>query len=115
MEQRRERRTEAASLRAVGVRARVVADSYRGEAATLALATALASALTIWLGCRALLPALPLVDPGDFGLPFNPTPQIRLVVGLGLVAGMCVAVVVFLAFRHIGRSSPPRLLREDLW
>jgi hypothetical protein len=110
--QRGERRTEAAALRVAGVGAGEIARGYRGEAQALGLGVAVASGLAVWVGCRALLAALPLVDPGEFGLVFDVTPDARVVTALAVAAGLFVALVVFGSFRRIGRSSPPRLLRE---
>lgn len=110
--QRGERRTEAAALRVAGVGAGEIARGYRGEAQALGLGVAVASGLAVWVGCRALLAALPLVDPGEFGLVFDVTPDARVVTALAVAAGLFVALVIFGSFRRIGRSSPPRLLRE---
>lgn len=112
VEQRRERRTEAAALRVAGVGVGEIARGYRGEAQALGLSVAVASGVAVWVGCRALLAALPLVDPGEFGLVFDVTPDVGVVTGLSAAAGLFVALVVFGSFRRIGRSSPPRLLRE---
>ncbi len=109
-----ERRREAASLRSVGVRARAIAGAYRREAVVLATATFVGTAVAAWMACRVLLPALPLV----LGL------GVRAPAGRGpasVVHRRCprsslacvVGVATFLAFRGVGRASPPRILRED--
>lgn len=112
-EQRRARRREAASLRVVGVDAGEVTRGYRGEAGLLGAAVAVVAAASVWIGCRALLDVLPLVQPGQFGLPFDATPRVDLVGGLAAVAGIFVALVVFWGLRVVGRSSPPSLLRDE--
>jgi hypothetical protein len=112
-EQRRRRRHEAASLRVVGIDLGEVAGAYRSEAAVLGAAVAVVAGAAVWLGCHELLGVLPLVDPGQFGLPFDPTPPAGVVTGLALLAGAFVAVVVFVGLRLVGRSSPPMLLREE--
>jgi putative ABC transport system permease protein len=112
-EQRRRRRHEAASLRVVGIDIGEVARAYRSEAAVLGAAVAVVAGAATWLGCRELLGVLPLVDPGQFGLPFDPTPPVGVVTGLALLSGALVALVVFVGLRLVGRSSPPILLREE--
>jgi hypothetical protein len=112
-EQRRERRREAAVLRLLGVPRRTVAASYRGEAQALGIAVLVVAGLAVWLGCRALLGVLPLVDPGQFGLPFDATPRLSIVLAYAGGAAMLVALMVFLGLRQVGRSSPASLLRED--
>jgi putative ABC transport system permease protein len=113
VEQRQERRVEAASLRVVGVDVGDVAGGYRAEAEGLGAAVAVVAGVAVWIGCRALLPVLPLVEPGRFGLPFDATPRGDLVAGLAVVAGTFVTLVIFLGFRLVGRSSPPSLLRAE--
>jgi putative exporter of polyketide antibiotics len=113
VEQRQERRVEAASLRVVGVEAGDVASGYRVEAESLGAAVAVVAGLAVWIGCSALLPVLPLVEPGRFGLLFDATPRGDLVAGLAVVAGTFVTLVIFLGFRLVGRSSPPSLLRAE--
>lgn len=108
------RRKEAASLRSVGLSARGVAKGYMREAVVLAVAVAAASVAAGWIGCRALLGALPLVDPGRFGLALDTAPRFSLIVPVALGAGVVLWVVVTVAFRRVGRSSPPASLREDL-
>ncbi len=112
--QRRERRAEAASLRTVGVDSRTVASAYRREAQTLGVTVAVIAAATVWLACLSLLGVLPLVNSGRFGLPFDPTPRPSLVALVAGVAGLGVALVTFFSYRKVARSSPPRLLREDI-
>ncbi len=112
-EQRRARRREAAALRVVGVGSETVAQGYRGEAEALGIAVAAVAAGAVWVGCRALLDVLPLVDTGEFGLLFDPAPRLGLVAGIAVGAGLGVALVVFLGLRLVGQSSPPRLLREE--
>jgi len=113
MEQRRDRRSEAASLRVIGVRPGQIAGGYRDEAWTLGVAAALTSWLAIWIACLSLLAALPLVQPGEFGLPFDPAPDRTVSLWLGAASGLFVALTVFMGFRRIGRTSPPRMLREE--
>lgn len=112
-EERRGRRREAASLRVLGVHSGEVTRGYRGEAEVLGLAVAVIAGAAVWVACRALLGVLPLVNPGEFGLLFNATPKLTLVVGVAVGAGAVVGLVSYLSFRLVGRSSPPRLLREE--
>lgn len=111
--QRPERRTEAASLRLVGVDSRAVDAGYREEAQALGVAVGVVAGVAVWLAGSALLGVLPLVNPGRFGLPFDPAPPGWLVIGIALTAGMAVALVLFFGFRRVGRSAAPRLLREE--
>jgi ABC-type antimicrobial peptide transport system permease subunit len=111
--QRAERRREAASLRVVGVPATEVAGGYRAEAQALGVAITVVTAIAVWIGCWALLGALPLVDPGQFGLPFEATPDARLVLSLAVASGGLVGLVVFLGLHMVARSSPPSMLRDD--
>ncbi|MEP6525760.1 MAG: FtsX-like permease family protein [Nocardioidaceae bacterium] len=113
VEQRRERRVEAASLRVVGVDVADVAGGYRAEAEGLGAAVTVVAGVAVWIGCRALLPVLPLVEPGRFGLLFDATPRGDLVAGLAVAAGTFVTLVIFLGFRLVGRSSPPSVLRAE--
>lgn len=113
VEQRRQRRGEAASLRVVGVDTGDVTRGYRTEAEVLGAAVTVVAGVAVWFGCRALLGVLPLVDPGEFGLTFDATPKTALVASLSVVAGAFVALVVFFGFRLVGRSSPPSMLRDD--
>jgi hypothetical protein len=113
VEQRQERRVEAASLRVIGVEVGDMAGGYRAEAGSLGASVAVVAALAVWIGCSALLPVLPLVEPGRFGLLFDATPRGNLVAGLAVVAGTFVTLVIFLSFRLVGRSSPPSLLRTE--
>jgi FtsX-like permease family protein len=112
-EQRRERRREAAALRLVGVSRGAVAAGYRGEAEALGIAVLVVAGLTVWAGCRALLGVLPLVSPGQFGLPFDATPRLSLVLAFAAGSGMLVTLIVFLGLRQVGRSSPASLLRKE--
>jgi len=112
-EQRRERRSEAASLRVVGVGVGDVAGSHRAEAAVLGTAVIVVAGVAVWIGCRALLDVLPLVVPGEFGLLLDATPRLGLVAGLAFGAGLFVALVVFLSFRFVARSSPPSMLSDE--
>jgi predicted lysophospholipase L1 biosynthesis ABC-type transport system permease subunit len=112
-EQRSERRREAASLRAVGVTSDTVTAGYRGEAGVLGIAVLIAGGAAVWFGCQALLGVLPLVDPGQFGLPFDAAPRLSLVASLAGAAGLLVSLGVFLGLRLVGRSSPPSMLREE--
>jgi hypothetical protein len=112
-EQRRERRGEAAALRSAGVRAASLARSYREEAAWLGAAVAVAGLVAAWLGCRAVLAVLPLVESGRFDLGFDATPRLDVLAGVAVGAGSFVAVAVFLALRMVAASSPPDRLREE--
>jgi FtsX-like permease family len=112
-EQCSERRREAASLRVVGVKSDTVTAGYRGEAGVLGIAVLIAGGAAVWFGCQALLSVLPLVDPGQFGLPFDAAPRLGLVASLAGAAGLLVSLGVFLGFRLVGRSSPPSMLREE--
>ncbi|MGI8614450.1 MAG: FtsX-like permease family protein [Nocardioidaceae bacterium] len=112
-EQRPERRSEAASLRLVGIDVADVDGSYRGEARALGAAVTVVAAVAVWIACRALLGVLPLVAPGEFGLPFDATPRLGLVAALAALAGGYVALVVFLGFRLIGHSARPSMLRAE--
>ena len=111
--QRRERRNEAASLRAAGVDIGAVAWGYRVEAAALGAAVSVVAGVATWIGCRALLDVLPLVNPGQFGLLFDATPRVDLISAIAVLAGAFVSVVVFWDFRLVGRSSPPSMLRDE--
>lgn len=111
--QRTERRREAASLRVVGVPATEVAGGYRAEAQALGVAITVVTAIAVWIGCWALLGALPLVDPGQFGLPFEATPDAGLVLGLAVASGSLVGLAVFLGLHMVAQSSPPSMLRDD--
>jgi hypothetical protein len=112
-EQRRERRGEAAALRSAGVRAASLARSYREEAAWLGAAVAVAGLAAAWVGCRAVLAVLPLVESGRFDLRFDATPRLDVLAGVAVGAGSFVAVAVFLALRMVAASSPPDRLREE--
>jgi putative ABC transport system permease protein len=112
-EQRRERRGEAAALRSAGVRAASLARSYREEAAWLGAAVAVAGLVAAWVGCRAVLAVLPLVESGRFDLGFDATPRLDVLAGVAVGAGSFVAVAVFLALRMVAASSPPDRLREE--
>jgi putative ABC transport system permease protein len=111
--QRRERQTEAASLRAAGVDVRAIGRGYRVEAAVLGAAVVVVAAVATWIGCRALLDVLPLVNPGQFGLLFDATPRVGLVAAVAVLAGAFVSTVVFWDFRLVARSSPPSMLRDE--
>jgi FtsX-like permease family len=111
--QRRQRRTEAASLRTVGVDSTEVARGYRVEAATLGVAVTVVAAVATWIACRALLAYLPLVHPGQFGLLFDATPRADLAAAVAVLAGLMLALVVFADFRLVGRASPPSTLRDE--
>jgi hypothetical protein len=112
-DRRRERRREAASLRLVGVPSATVTSGYRGEAELLGLAVLVIGGITVWLGCHELLSALPLVNPGRFGLPLDGAPRLGLVAALAGGTGLAVTLGIFLGLRKVGRSSPPSLLREE--
>ena len=112
-EQRRERRGEAAALRSAGVRAASLARSYREEAAWLGVAVAVTGLVAAWVGCRAVLAVLPLVESGRFDLGFDATPRLDVLAGVAVGAGSFVAVAVFLALRMVAASSPPDRLREE--
>jgi putative ABC transport system permease protein len=112
-EQRTERRREAAALRVVGVTSDTVTAGYRGEAGVLGVAVLVVGGIAVWVGCRALLGVLPLVDPGQFGLPFEVAPRLGLIAVVAGAAALLVALGVFVGFRLVGRSSPPSLLREE--
>jgi putative ABC transport system permease protein len=111
--QRRERTLEAAALRSVGVDAANLARSYRAEAVWLAAAVGCVGLVGAWVGCRALLAVLPLVDSGRFGLGFDSTPRVDVLAAVAIAAGGFVAVVVVLALRLVAASSPPDRLREE--
>jgi hypothetical protein len=113
-QQLRERRVEAASLRGVGIAAKSVAGAYRREALVLAVTTVVGTAVTAWVASQALLPALPLVPTLVYAPPLDVTPRISFIGLSALVAGVVVGLVTYLAFRRVGRASPPRTLREDL-
>jgi hypothetical protein len=113
-QQTRERRQEAAGLRSVGVRARAISGAYRREALTLALATFVGTSLAAWTACRVLLRALPLVSGWAFAPPLDPAPHLPFIGLAALVAGAVVGLVTYVAFRGVGRASPPRILREDV-
>ncbi len=112
-QQTRERRREAASLRSVGVRARAVAGAYRAEALLLAVMTLVGTAVAAWVTCRVLLAALPLVSGWAFAPPLDAAPRTSFIVLAALVAGAVVGLITYVAFRGVGRASPPRILRED--
>jgi hypothetical protein len=112
-EQRRERRGEAAALRSAGVRAASLARSYREEAAWLGAAVAVAGLAAAWVGCRAVLAVLPLVEGGRFDLGFDATPRLDVLAGVAVGAGSFVALAVFLSLRMVAASSPPDRLREE--
>jgi len=113
-QQVRERRVEAASLRSVGIDATTIVSAYRREALVLAGAAFAGTGAAAWLSCWALLPALPLVSGWVFAPPLDLTPDPLLIGPTALVAAATVAAVTYAAVRGIGRSAPPRLLREDL-
>ena len=112
-QQRRQRRQEAASLRSVGVGVAQITAAYRREAALLAVSAGVGTCLASWVACRALLHVLPLVSGWPFGPRPDTAPQLGLIAATALVAAVMVAVVVYLAFRRVGLSAPPRLLREE--
>jgi ABC-type antimicrobial peptide transport system permease subunit len=111
--QRRERALEAAALRSVGVDAGNLASSYREEALWLGVAVGCVGLVGAWVGCRALLAVLPLVDGGRFGLGFDSTPRVDVLAAVAIAAGGFVAGVVVLALRLVAASSPPDRLREE--
>jgi hypothetical protein len=111
--QRRERALEAAALRSVGVDAGNLARSYREEALWLGVAVGCVGLVGAWVGCRALLAVLPLVDGGRFGLGFDSTPRVDVLAAVAIAAGGFVAGVVVLALRLVAASSPPDRLREE--
>lgn len=112
-QQRQERRLEAASLRSVGVRAAQIGGAYRREAVVLAVATLIGTSVAAWTCCAVLLGALPLVSGWAFAPPLNVSPQLDWISLTAVAGGVAVALASYLAFRRIGRSSAPRLLRED--
>ncbi len=112
-QQVRERRLEAASLRTVGINAAVVLAAYRREALLLAAATFAGTAVGAWISCLVLLRALPLVSGWAFAPPPDVDPNPLIIGPTALAAAAAVAVVAYVALRGVGRSSPPRLLRED--
>ena len=109
-----ERRQEAASLRSVGVRSSAVSGAYRREALVLASVTFLGTTAAAWVACRVLLPSLPLVSGWSYAPPIDAAPHLSSLALSALVAGGITGVATFVAFRRVGRSSPPRILREDL-
>lgn len=109
-----ERRSEAASLRSVGVLVRKITGAYRREALLLAVATAAGTAVAAWVTCRVLLPALPLVSGWAFAPPLDAAPDLRWILTAAAAAGGVVAFVVWLAFHRVARTARPRLLREDV-
>lgn len=111
-QQNRERRTEAASLRSVGVGVREVAGAYRREAIVLAVATFVGTLIGAWGSARVLLRALPLVSGWAFAPPLDVSPHVVLIISTALVAGIVVAVLTYVGLRGVGRAAPPRLLRE---
>jgi hypothetical protein len=112
-QQTRERRREAASLRSVGFKARAIAGAYRREAVVLAVTTFVGTTVGAWTACHVLLPALPLVSGWEFAPPMDAAPHISFIAASALVAGGVVGIATFVAFRGVGRGSPPRILRED--
>jgi hypothetical protein len=60
-----------------------------------------------------LLHALPLVSGWAYGPRPDTSPQLGLIAATALVVGVTVAGVVYVALRRVGRSAPPRLLREE--
>lgn len=112
-QQRRERRVEAASLRSVGVGSTTILAAYRREVLVVAGAALAGTAAAAWLSCSLLLAALPLVSGWAFAPALDVTPDMGLIVRTALVAGAAVAVITYAALHGIGRSAPPRLLRED--
>jgi putative ABC transport system permease protein len=111
-EQRRERRGEAAALRSAGVRPASLTRSYLEEATWLGAAVAIVGLVAAWVGCRAVLAVLPLVESGRFELGFDSTPRLGVLAGVSVGAGVFVALAVFLALRMVAASSPPDRLRE---
>lgn len=111
-EQSRERRSEAASLRVVGVAPRLIGRGYRREALLLALAAGLGSAAGAVISSYAVLDVLPIVPGGALLPPLDAAPR-PLWIAVGAVGALVmVAVVVDALLRRVGATSPPRLLRE---
>lgn len=114
VQQRPERRREAAGLRVVGVPTRLINGAYHRETALLAAAAFLGTCVASYLACRALLPALPLVSGWLFAPPLDASPRVVTILATALACAAGVAALTYLAFRRIGRSAAPRMLREDL-
>ncbi|MDX6297893.1 MAG: hypothetical protein QOI51_1750 [Nocardioidaceae bacterium] len=112
-QQRHQRRQEAASLRSVGVPVAQITGAYRRETFLLAVASGVGTCLASWVACRVLLHALPLVSGWAYGPRPDTSPQLGLIAATALVVGVTVAAVVYVALRRVGRSAPPRLLREE--
>ncbi|MGI8577157.1 MAG: ABC transporter permease [Nocardioidaceae bacterium] len=108
----KDRRQEAASLRVVGVPIRQISRGYRREALVVGAAVLIGTAIAVWIACRALLAALPLVTHRPFGLPFDASPRLGLIVIVAVAAGVLVTIVIAAVYRAVGRASPPQLLRD---
>lgn len=113
-QQTSQRRREAAGLRSAGVRPGQIAGAYRLEAAALAGTAFVAVSLAGWAAGRVLLPALPLVSGWLFAPPLDATPDLSVVAASAMASGAAAGLVTYLAFRTLARSSPPRLLRDDV-
>lgn len=113
-QQRPERKREAAGLRVVGVPTRLINGAYHRETVLLAAAAFLGTCVASYLACRALLPALPLVSGWLFAPPLDASPRLVTILVTAIVCGGVVAGLTYAAFRRIGRSAAPRMLREDL-
>lgn len=109
----RERRREAASLRAAGVPPDAVTRGTRVESAALAVAVLVAAGIASWVASAALLAALPLVDRGRFQVPLESAPDLWLVGAVGVGAALVVGGVWWLSLAGIARSARPRLLRGE--
>lgn len=112
-QQVRERRSEAASLRSVGVRSRSIGRAYRTEALLLAVGAAIGTAVAGWLAAWIMLPALPLTSAVPHVPTLDASPHTSIVVATAVAAGIAVALVVYAAFRRVARTARPRLLRES--
>jgi putative ABC transport system permease protein len=106
------RRTEAASLRVVGVSVRALRRSYRIEAGWLGAAVAVIALAASWICCSAVLVALPLIDSGRFGLGFDATPPIALLTGFALGAGIAFAAAVAVTLQPVAAAATPSRLRD---
>ena len=109
---RHTRRTEAASLRVVGVGVRALRRSYWIEAVGLGATVAVIALAGSWICCRAVLAALPLIDSGRFGLGFDATPPIVLLTGFALGAGIAVAAAVAVTLQPVAAAAQPGQLRN---
>lgn len=112
--QTRERRTEAASLRSLGLAPATISSAYRREALTLGLTTFVGTSAAAWVACRGLLARLPLVSGWSFAPPLDSAPRLGWILLVSVGLGVVVGGAVLVGFARIGATSPPRLLREAL-